>query len=215
MDAQSGLRSCLIGFGAALIGALASADDTVQFSMTHDGADVVITATALEQAGLDTPLRLPAAPKAAREPAIFTAAVVAIAGDGGLIVSGPIPEELQSAPIHTAADGWSSLDGAAAPDAAPGQVGWAFDGYPVFLRTAPDVSGELTPAKSSYRPGAGGDDAPVFTPRSGDLDACNGRLMRLGPAASDIGYGYVLTDTAPHAPTCFTGTPINGAILTP
>jgi len=102
-------------------------------------------------------------------------------------------------------------------------IGWAADGFPIYLPWIPadpaNPAGALKLATPSYRlkagrreggPGGTPDGAYVrdweFVAGAGDLDACNGRT---GPTPEFPGgtYHYVLTDAFPFIPRFWHGTP--------
>ncbi|MEM6772954.1 MAG: YHYH protein, partial [Bacteroidota bacterium] len=105
------------------------------------------------------------------------------------------------------------------------KVGVAADGFPIYYKYIAEGSGDIVVATASYRlkqePRSGdGITAPEgchdgfyvqdyeFVEGIGDLDACNGYF---GPTPDNPGgeYFYVLTETYPSAPICFSGTPDN------
>lgn len=105
-------------------------------------------------------------------------------------------------------------------------VGWAADGFPVYLRygyTDPsDPSGGVTNLQPSYqlksgsRPSGSSDPGGTYdgtfvadyeyVEGLGDLDECNGREC-LTPEFPDGTYAYFLTDAWPWVPTYLRGTP--------
>ncbi|WP_146201596.1 YHYH protein [Sediminitomix flava] len=101
----------------------------------------------------------------------------------------------------------------------PVQIGWAADGYPIYYKYA-NKNGAVVALSSSYRlkteeRGGDGISAPNGCPDGtytqdyeyvsslGDLDECNGYQD------PELGYIYVMTDTYPSIPRCFTATPSN------
>ena len=106
------------------------------------------------------------------------------------------------------------------------QVGWAADGYPIYLPWAhedsQDPQSPLVEVRPSYRliagARAGGDEGPggrhdgtyvqdyEFAPGSGDLDQHNGRAS-VTPEFPRGTYCYFLTDAFPFVPRSFRGTP--------
>ena len=116
------------------------------------------------------------------------------------------------------------------PDAMT-QVGWAADGYPIYLPWAPragstegggSVARGLREVRPSYRlkagTRAGGEEGPggrfdgtyvqdyEFAPGSGDLDEHNGQVC-VTPEFPAGTYCYFLTDAFPFVPRSFRGTP--------
>lgn len=102
-------------------------------------------------------------------------------------------------------------------------VGWAADGFPIYLRTgysvADDPSSPVVALQPSYRlrsgtrpdgPGGAYDGTYVadyeYVPGLGDLDECNGRTC-VTPEFPDGTYAYVLTDAWPSVPHWLRGTP--------
>ena len=99
----------------------------------------------------------------------------------------------------------------------PVQIGWAADGYPIYYKYGNKNGGvaELTTGYKLKTEDRGGDgtSAPSGCPDGsytqdyeydatlGDLDECNGYQDPV------LGYIYVITDTYPSIPRCFTGTP--------
>jgi hypothetical protein len=104
-------------------------------------------------------------------------------------------------------------------------VGWAADGFPVYLRygySDPKVSGAVKNLASSFRLKSGSRPSGSGNPRGtydgtyvadyeyveghGDLDQCNGRLC-VTPEFPDGTYAYFLTDQWPYIPHWLRGTP--------
>ncbi len=104
----------------------------------------------------------------------------------------------------------------------PALLGFAADGFPIYGPygySDPRKKSSVKQLKSSYRvksgtrqSGPGGRYNGKFTQDwayaagSGDLDQCNGRFA-VTPEYPDGTYHYVLTDTFPHIPRCWMGTP--------
>lgn len=106
------------------------------------------------------------------------------------------------------------------------QVGWAADGYPIYLpwahKEARDAKSPLVEVRPSYRLKAGtrpgGNEGPggrydgtyvqdyEFARGSGDLDAHNGRVC-VTPEFPQGTYCYFLSDAFPFVPRSFQGTP--------
>ena len=106
------------------------------------------------------------------------------------------------------------------------QIGWAFDGYPVYAplghADAGDPASELVELKSSYRLKKGDRPEPPDGPGgaydgtfsndyeyvagSGDLDEANGRTG-VTPEFPDGTYYYVVTKTFPGVPRFWRGVP--------
>lgn len=105
-------------------------------------------------------------------------------------------------------------------------VGWAADGYPIVVTyghtDGDDVSSEVRAMRASYRVKSG--SRPSGSPGGaydgtfgadweyvaglGDLDACNGRVDTFAINGTVVTtYAYVLTDTFPYIPRCFTAAP--------
>lgn len=115
--------------------------------------------------------------------------------------------------------------------AAPGkhspQVGWAADGFPVYVRSGytnpKDPQSGVATLKSSWqlksgnRPGGTGGPGGIFdgafvqdyefVEGSGDLDECNGRFC-VTPEFPEGTYTYFLTNEWPVIPRAFRGTPV-------
>lgn len=108
--------------------------------------------------------------------------------------------------------------------AAPVQIGWAADGFPILYKYGPDANGDISELQSSYRIKSGnrpgdGISEPCgeyngkytndfeFLSGMGDLDECNGiaRSVTLGNETFD--YFYVITDDFPVISRCISGTP--------
>ncbi len=106
------------------------------------------------------------------------------------------------------------------------QVGWAADGYPIVVRyghaEGDDATSEVRALRASYRvkTGTRPSGAPggtydgtfeadwEYIAGLGDLDACNGRVDTLTIDGDIVAtYVYVLTDTFPYVPRCWTATP--------
>jgi hypothetical protein len=102
------------------------------------------------------------------------------------------------------------------------QVGWAADGVPIVVRYGHAADGTLRDMRGSYRVREGG--RPAGSPPGmfdgtfvqdwdyveglGDLDACNGHVDTLVVDGVEVTtYVYVLTDTYPYIPRCFTYAP--------
>jgi hypothetical protein len=107
-------------------------------------------------------------------------------------------------------------------------VGWAGDGHPIFARWGHrdpmDPASELVELRASYRlksgtrpsgasgPGGAYDGTFVqdweYVPGHGDLDACNGRTGAVAIRGETLStYHYVLTNTYPYIPRCFSASP--------
>ncbi len=97
------------------------------------------------------------------------------------------------------------------------QIGWAADGFPIYYKYG-NKGGTVAELTSSFRlktteRGGDGVSAPSGCPDGtytqdyeyvaglGDLDECNGY------DDPTLGYIYVVTDTYPSIPRCFSGTP--------
>ncbi|MCA9883049.1 MAG: YHYH protein [Anaerolineae bacterium] len=108
----------------------------------------------------------------------------------------------------------------------PHLVGFAADGFPIYLRYSyenpSDPASEVVELQSSYqlktgmrRGGPGGEYDGTFNEdweyiaASGDLDQCNGRYG-VTPEYPDGTYYYVLTENFPRVPMCWSGTPGQG-----
>lgn len=106
----------------------------------------------------------------------------------------------------------------------PVQVGWALDGFPIYV-----VAGDAD-AQPSYQlrsgmrteelgmnPGGEYDGTfqndYEYVPGSGNLDECNGKYIT-NDAFPNGSYAYFLTQTFPIVPRCFRGTPVRGALRT-
>ncbi len=102
------------------------------------------------------------------------------------------------------------------------QVGWAADGVPVVIQYGHAADGTLRALRGSYRVKTGGrpPGAPAgsydgtfvedweYVEDLGDLDACNGHTETLTVDGTEVTtYVYVLTDTYPYIPRCFTYAP--------
>ncbi len=114
------------------------------------------------------------------------------------------------------------------PPAAPIQIGWAGDGFPILYRFGPDENGDMKELMPSYalkygnRPGDGisepcGSYNGKYTndyeyiASLGDLDECNGvaRTITLTTAqgSETFNYFYIVTATFPQISRCLAGTP--------
>ncbi len=99
-------------------------------------------------------------------------------------------------------------------------IGWAADGYPVYVLTG-DLGNGMQEVRSSYRlkagrrPGGSQPDGTYdgtfvedyeYVAGLGDLDECNGArtTSREFPQGT---YAYFLTEEFPFVPRCWTGTP--------
>ncbi len=121
---------------------------------------------------------------------------------------------------HRVTDTWTSNAGQHSPI-----VGWAADGFPVYLRYGyidPTSARSVKNLASSFRlksgsrpsgagnPGGTYDGTFVadyeFVKSSGDLDQCNGRLC-VTPEFPDGIYAYFLTDQWPYIPHWLRGSP--------
>lgn len=114
--------------------------------------------------------------------------------------------------------GYYSLRAAAGYETPLQQIGWAFDGFPIYARLWEDHEGNVQEARSSYRlkngnrpsdgenPGGAYDGAFTadyeFVPGHGVLDACNGMQVKT-PEFPEGTYAYFLTNTYPFIPRCF------------
>lgn len=107
------------------------------------------------------------------------------------------------------------------PRGAPMLIGWASDGFPIYApwgyRDPDNADSGMVDLRSSYRlksgTRSGGPGGPYdgefasdfeFDPANGDLDHCNGR-QGVTAEFPDGTYYYVLTDTFPFIPRCWTG----------
>ena len=87
----------------------------------------------------------------------------------------------------------------------PALVGWAADGFPIYVDPSLDSSWVL---KEGPRPSGPGQPGGVYDGTfvadyelgEGELDACNGM-------ETEQGYAYFLTESWPVIPRCWTGTP--------
>lgn len=106
------------------------------------------------------------------------------------------------------------------------QVGWAFDGFPIYgpygYSVASDTSSEVRKLRSSYVLKEGNRPEPPDGPGesydgtfgadfeyvegSGDLDECNGRFG-VTPEFPEGTYYYVVTEEFPSVPRMWRGTP--------
>lgn len=106
------------------------------------------------------------------------------------------------------------------------QVGWAADGYPIVAlyghTDGNDAASAVRALHASYRVKSGTRPAGSpggtydgtfgadweYVPGLGDLDACNGRVDTFEVNGSVVTtYAYVLTDTFPYIPRCWTAAP--------
>jgi len=116
-------------------------------------------------------------------------------------------------------------DGSATPSE-PVQVGWAADGFPILYLYGPDASNAFGKLESSYRIRSGnrsgdGESEPCgeyngkytkdfeYVAGLGDLDECNGMNQSVTVGNETFNYFYVITDSFPFIPRCFSGTPDN------
>jgi hypothetical protein len=124
--------------------------------------------------------------------------------------------------LHMITDAWPSD-----PSAHSAFVGWAADGFPIYLRygyvEADDPASGIKNLSSSYRlkegrrptgsssPGGTYDGTYVadyeYVDGLGDLDECNGRWTYPPEFGSSGTYAYFLTDQWPHVPHWIKGTP--------
>ncbi|WP_150526752.1 YHYH protein [Roseibium sediminis] len=104
----------------------------------------------------------------------------------------------------------------------PALIGYAADGFPIYGPygySNPKAKSSIRKLNSSYRvkggtrpSGPGGKYNGTFTQDwtyvagSGDLDQCNGRFA-VTPEYPNGTYHYVLTDSFPHIPRCWMGSP--------
>jgi YHYH protein len=120
---------------------------------------------------------------------------------------------------HRITEQWAST-----PSAHSGIVGWASDGFPIYLRYGwakpTNTEHGVKNLASSYRlkkgsrpsssPGGTYDGTYVadyeYVAGHGDLDQCNGRLC-VTPEFPDGIYAYFLTDQWPYVPHWIRGTP--------
>lgn len=147
-----------------------------------------------------------------------------------------VPDQLDRYGAHTHPMGTSANDGdyhyhqvnsrwSSNPTEHSPIVGWAADGFPVYLRYGyanPKSPGAVKNLASSFRiksgsrptgsgnPGGTYDGTYVadyeFVPTHGDLDKCNGRLCVTPEFPQGI-YAYFLTDQWPYIPHWLRGTP--------
>ncbi len=97
-------------------------------------------------------------------------------------------------------------------------IGYAADGFPIYAVTV-EVNGRVKKMQSSYRlksgarPGGAGPTGRydgafvqdyVYVAGAGDLDACNGAVVRTAEYPQGT-YAYILTEAFPVIPRCFTG----------
>lgn len=113
-----------------------------------------------------------------------------------------------------------------APEEHPHLVGFAADGFPIYLlfayADATDPTSAIIAMTPSYRVKSG--ERPTvpfgaydgtfnedweFVEALGDLDVCNGRFG-ITPEFPEGTYYYVLTEAFPRVPTCWRGTPGEG-----
>ncbi len=102
------------------------------------------------------------------------------------------------------------------------KMGYAGDGFPIYYKYVYDSDGSVRIAKSGYQlktteRGGDGSSAPSGCPDGtyvqdyeyvsgiGDLDECNGMTGKTPESESE--YFYVVTDTWPSSPMCFSGNP--------
>ena len=112
------------------------------------------------------------------------------------------------------------------PEEHPGLVGFAADGFPIYLlysyEDAEDAESAIVELQPSYQLLEGERASEPFgeydgtfnedweyTEGLGDLDECNGRFG-ITPEFPDGTYYYVLTEAFPRIPTCWSGTPGDG-----
>lgn len=102
-------------------------------------------------------------------------------------------------------------------------IGWAMDGFPIYVLFGEDEDGTVRKMKSGYRlkkgirpsggnePGGSYDGAFVadweFVSGIGDLDECNGRFVKTKEFPNGT-YAYFLTESFPVIPRCFYGNAI-------
>ena len=105
-------------------------------------------------------------------------------------------------------------------------VGWAADGYPIVVTyghtDGNDAASDVRVLRASYRVKSGTRPAGSpggtydgtfgadweYVPGLGDLDACNGRVDTFEVNGTVVTtYAYVLTDTFPYIPRCWTAAP--------
>lgn len=144
-------------------------------------------------------------------------------------LGGGIDLGVDAANAHVQPDGsyhYHGIPGPLAGAAADGHsvlIGWAADGFPIYVRHGyadpTNPAGGAKALRSSYRvrqgarsggPGGAYDGTFVqdyeYVAGLGDLDACNGRFA-VTPDYPGGSYAYFLTDAYPHIPRCFAGTP--------
>jgi hypothetical protein len=88
-------------------------------------------------------------------------------------------------------------------------VGWAADGFPVYVQEALRPSWRLKKERDAGGPGGTSDGTysrdHEYIRGLGDLDECNGREGTTAQFPEGT-YYYVVTDKFPHVPRCFVGT---------
>jgi hypothetical protein len=91
----------------------------------------------------------------------------------------------------------------------PALVGWAADGFPMYVYQQ-RASYRIKPGARAGGPGGSHDGAFVqdyeYVAGLGDLDECNGRIGAT-PESPAGTYHYVITDSYPFIPRCWKGTP--------
>src|SRR5262249_483286 len=91
----------------------------------------------------------------------------------------------------------------------PVLIGWAADGFPIYVQDAMRPSWRLKHARDGGGPGGTPDGTYSldyeYVPGLGDLDECNGRdgVTAEFPQGT---YYYVVSVKFPHVPRCFVGT---------
>ncbi len=91
----------------------------------------------------------------------------------------------------------------------PALIGWAADGFPIYVEAARRPGWRLKAARDAGRPGGKADGTFAkdyeYVAGLGDLDECNGRDGKTAEFPQGT-YYYVVTVKFPHVPRCFVGT---------
>jgi YHYH protein len=132
-------------------------------------------------------------------------------------LSGAVPLGLDRSNAHVQPDGSYHYHGVPVglveklgPRDGPVLVGWAADGFPIYVDSRLRPSWRLKAARDAGGPNGKPDGAYArdyeYVPGLGDLDECNGREGATPEFPKGTFY-YVLTVKFPHVPRCFEGTP--------
>ncbi|HTR84407.1 MAG TPA: YHYH protein [Reyranella sp.] len=93
--------------------------------------------------------------------------------------------------------------------ARPALVGWAADGFPIYVDEKARPGWHLKKARDAGGPGGAPDGTFArdfqYVPGTGDLDECNGRDGKTAEFPQGT-YYYVITAQFPYVPRCFVGT---------